>query len=162
MIIFGFLSWIILMAGMSATTAQCQKSDVLSNCANQYQQEWWAVWFEFFLLVAMISCAFINAFDKARLIFLTYLAMVTVLLTEAATYFTKKTVSYYQDPTTGSTTIQDVTFDAYGAAAAGAVLCSIANFALIIFVGKDIAYSASVPQGYAGAGMDAKYQPSAV
>jgi hypothetical protein len=53
------------------------------SCAQQYQLEWWSIWFEFFLLVIMFGTVFVNAFDKARFIYLTYLALVTVLLTQA-------------------------------------------------------------------------------
>ena len=39
--------------------------------------------FEFFLLVIMLLTCFVNAFDKGRFIYLTYLSLVTVLLTQA-------------------------------------------------------------------------------
>ncbi len=42
----------------------------------------WSIWFEFFLLVIMMATCFSKAFDRARFIYLTYLALVTVLLTQ--------------------------------------------------------------------------------
>lgn len=44
--------------------------------------EWWSIWFEFFLLIIMLGTCFLNAFDRARFIYLTYLSLVTVLLTQ--------------------------------------------------------------------------------
>lgn len=165
----GFIAWIIAMGGLAATTADCKSQSsedntvTFTSCAQAYQQDWWGIWFEFFLLVSMLSCAFIDAFDRARLIFLTYLSMVTILLTLTSTKFITEGFKYYTSPDTGATTLKDVKFDGYGATATGTVLLCIINFALIIFTGKDIAYAGGSNAGYGGpGGMDAKYQPSAV
>ncbi|KAG2499618.1 hypothetical protein HYH03_002557 [Edaphochlamys debaryana] len=77
----------------------------------------------------MLLTCFTTAFERARQIYLTYLAMVTVLLTLTAKDFI--TNSFIA----AGHTLNDYQGDAYNAAAAGAVLLCITNFALIIFVG---------------------------
>lgn len=88
------------------------------------------MWFEFLLLLVMLLTCFTNAFDRARSIFLSYLSMVTVLLTLMARAFIANFFT-----STGAFTFKDYQSDASNAAAAGAVLLCICNFALIIFVG---------------------------
>lgn len=89
LIFLGLVSWIVALGGLAATTQYCRTQDdsgtgavVLSNnttspsftkavsCAQQYQMEWWSVWFEFFLLIIMLGTCFVNAFDRARFIYL--------------------------------------------------------------------------------------------
>jgi hypothetical protein len=52
----------------------------------------WSIWFEFFLLLCMIATCFLNAFERARFIYLTYLALVTALLTITSRNFITATV----------------------------------------------------------------------
>ncbi len=94
-------SWscrIIALGGLAATTQFCRTQDyqnvtaTLNNqtipisadisCAQQYQLEWWSIFFELILLVIMLGTCFVNAFDRARFIYLTYLSLVTILLTQ--------------------------------------------------------------------------------
>jgi hypothetical protein len=49
----------------------------------------WSIWFEFFLLIIMLGTCFSTAFDRARFIYLTYLALVTVLLTQVSRFLSR-------------------------------------------------------------------------
>ena len=94
----------------------------------------WSVWFEFFLLVVMLVTCFLNAFERARFIYLTYLTLVTSLLTITSRNFITATVlSYYNN--NGTINIKDTKQSANNAAAAGAIMLCITNYALIIFIG---------------------------
>ena len=94
----------------------------------------WSVWFEFFLLIVMLVTCFLNAFERARFIYLTYLTLVTSLLTITSRNFITATVqSYYNN--NGTINIKDTKQSANNAAAAGAIMLCITNYALIIFIG---------------------------
>ncbi|PNG99589.1 High osmolarity signaling protein SHO1, partial [Tetrabaena socialis] len=165
LLFFGLLSWVVALGGLGASTRDCitnrppgAKADY---CANSYQLEWWSIWFEFILLVVMILTCFTAAFERARHIYLTYLGMVTVLLTFMARSFITNSFSV------GGLNFADYKSDAYNAAAAGAVLLCITNFALIIFVGLGAAGTslggAPAPMNLAtgsSAPVEQKYQPS--
>ncbi|KAG2435277.1 hypothetical protein HXX76_007354 [Chlamydomonas incerta] len=122
----------------------------------------------------MLLTCFTAAFERARYIYLTYLAMVTVQLTYVAQKFITNSF------TIGGLTFTDYKSEAYNAAAAGAVLLCITNYALIIFVGlgataapgtsgmptfaplsMQMGSSAPVPSATsAPTTMEQKYQPS--
>ncbi|KXZ46427.1 hypothetical protein GPECTOR_43g863 [Gonium pectorale] len=113
----------------------------------------------------MLLTCFTTAFDKARHIYLVYLGMVTVLLTLMARNFITNSFSV------GGVNFGNYKNDAYNAAAAGAVLLCITNFALIIFVGLGVtgttlpgpitASSLSLQTGSsAPVAVEQKYQPS--
>ncbi|KAJ9533815.1 hypothetical protein QJQ45_026910, partial [Haematococcus lacustris] len=148
---------VVALGGLAASTQFCRTQDdesgtavLVSNttiafsksisCAQQYQMEWWSIWFEFFLLVIMLGTCFVNAFDRARLIYLSYLALVTILLTQTATNFCTNSFKAHN----GAIVIKDEKQSALNAAAAGTVLLCICNYAvssstpgtLIIFVGQ--------------------------
>ncbi len=94
----------------------------------------WSCWFAFFLLVCMLVTCFLNAFERARFIYLTYLALLTSLLTITSRNFITATVlSYYNN--NGTFNIKDTKQSANNAAAAGAIMLCITNYALIIFIG---------------------------
>jgi hypothetical protein len=82
----------------------------------------------------MLVTCFLNAFERARFIYLTYLALVTSLLTITSRNFISATVlSYYNNG--GAITIKDTKQSANNAAAAGTIMLCITNYALIIFIG---------------------------
>lgn len=172
LILFGLLSWVVALGGIAACTQFCRTQEDVSTtntttstngtvsstywskdvkCAQEYQLEWWSVWFEFFLLVIMLGTCFVNAFDKARFIYLTYLALVSVLLTQASTNFITNSFENYSSTRTQKES-------ALNAAAAGTVLLCITNYALIIFVGLGAA--AAQMGGLNLSAPEAKYQPS--
>ncbi len=92
---------VIALGGLAATTQYCRTQDAPNvtyvdpkdnstrtvdaslTCAQQYQLEWWSIWFELILLAIMLGTCFINAFDRARFIYLNFLGLVTILLTQA-------------------------------------------------------------------------------
>ncbi|KAL6761310.1 hypothetical protein V8C86DRAFT_2535501 [Haematococcus lacustris] len=171
LLVFGLLSWVVALGGLAASTQFCRTQDdesgtavLVSNttiafsksisCAQQYQMEWWSIWFEFFLLVIMLGTCFVNAFDRARLIYLSYLALVTILLTQTATNFCTNSFKAHN----GAIVIKDEKQSALNAAAAGTVLLCICNYALIIFVGLGAA--AAQMGGLNLSSPEAKYQPS--
>ncbi|KAG2446745.1 hypothetical protein HYH02_008306 [Chlamydomonas schloesseri] len=133
LLFFGLLSWVVALGGLGASTNDCMNNRPpgakADYCANMYQTEWWTIWFEFFLLVIMLLTCFTTAFERGRYIYLTYLAMVTVQLTYVAQKFITNSF------TIGGLTFNNYKSEAYNAAAAGAVLLCITNYALIIFVG---------------------------
>lgn len=94
----------------------------------------WSIWFEFFLLLVMLVTCFLNAFERARFIYLTYLALVTSLLTITSRNFINATVQSFVD-NGGTITIRDTKQSANNASAAGAIMLCITNYALIIFIG---------------------------
>mmetsp|Transcript_17565 Transcript_17565/g.30141 ORF Transcript_17565/g.30141 Transcript_17565/m.30141 type:complete len:180 (+) Transcript_17565:90-629(+) len=165
LLVCGFLSWIVALGGLAATTQFCRTqpdatgSDGSSlslsvSCAQQYQGEWWSIWFEFFLLVIMFGTCFVNAFDRARFIYLAYLSLVTVLLTQTATNFSTDSFKLHA----GTIVYKDTKQSALNAAAAGTVLMCICNYALIIFVGLGAA--AAQQGGLHLNSPETKYQPS--
>ena len=79
----------------------------------------------------MLSTCFLSAFERARFIFLSYLSLVTSLLTIMCRNF----ITNSFNTNGGAFNIQDVKQSAYNAAAAGGILLCIVNYALIIFVG---------------------------
>lgn len=168
-IVFGLLSWVVALGGVAACTQFCRTQDISNTtlttgntttlvsasvtCAQKYQLEWWSIWFEFILLCIMLGTCFVNAFDRARFIYLTYLALVTVLLTQTATNFCTAAFSFG-----GVLDVHNQKQSADNAAAAGSILLCITNFALIIFVGLGAA--AAQMGGLHLSGPEAKYQPS--
>lgn len=172
LIFFGLASWIIALGGLAATTAFCRSqdanatlADIIKNqtkvdvsvnvsCAQQYQLEWWSIWFEFFLLLVMLGTCFVNAFDRARFIYLSYLSLVTILLTQTATNFCVNSFQAHG----GRIVLKDQKQSALNAAAAGTVMMCICNYALIIFVGLGAA--AAQMGGLHLSSTEAKYQPS--
>lgn len=130
LILLGLASWFLAMIGMATSTKFCvdNKQGDSVSCGQAFQQDWWAIFFELILLLIMLFTCFLNVFPKARYVYLTYLAMVTGLLT-----FT--TGKMY----TGSFNlgVYDVSLSsrAYDAAGVGAMFLCMVNFALIIFIG---------------------------
>ncbi|MEW5304267.1 MAG: hypothetical protein WDW38_011290 [Sanguina aurantia] len=139
LIFFGLLSWVVALGGLGATTSFCDANRPAGSghgfCATSYQVEWWSIWFEFILLCIMLATVFINAFERARFIYLTYLSMATVLLTISARNFINSTFI------TGGLDLQTYKGTAYNAAAAGCILMCCCNYMLIAFVGVGAAGS---------------------
>mmetsp|Transcript_11391 Transcript_11391/g.24481 ORF Transcript_11391/g.24481 Transcript_11391/m.24481 type:complete len:178 (-) Transcript_11391:358-891(-) len=163
LIFFGFLVWIVALGGLSAVTYNCYHADTGSDetpasfCSRTYQLEWWSVWFEFFLLVVMLATCFLNAFERARFIYLTYLSLVTSLLTIASRNFITTTFLLFKD--SGSQfNYKDTKQSSNNAAAAGTIMICIVNYALIIFIGLGAA--AQQAAGQAVAAPEQKYAPA--
>jgi hypothetical protein len=117
--------------GLAASTKYCNDVNTLTFCSQHFQLEWWAVWFQFFLLIIMLGTCFLNAFERARFIFLAYLALVTSLLTIMVRNFITNSFNTHG----GAFVIKDYKQSAYNAAAAGGIMLCVTNYALIIFVG---------------------------
>lgn len=49
-------------------------------CGKQYQWQWWGVWFEICLLIALFVTAFFEAFHKGKLVFISYFLLATMVL----------------------------------------------------------------------------------
>lgn len=157
LIFFGILAWMVALGGLAATTNYCLKDNDASYCSRTYQMEWWSIWFEFFLLAVMLVTCFLTAFDRARFIFLTYLSLVTSLLTITSRNFINATVQSFV--ANGNTiTIRDTKQSANNASAAGAIMLCVTNYALIIFIG--LAASASQQASLAMQQPEQKYAPS--
>lgn len=146
LILLGLIFWVIAMAGMAASTKFCKDNNQDAySCAQAYQQDWWAIFFELFLLLTMLFTSFLNIFPKARYVYLSYLCMVTALLT----FTTKK--MYTKSFNQGVYTL-DLDSKAYDAAGVGAMLLCMANFGLIVFIGLGAAKALEEEQGGGAAG----------
>jgi hypothetical protein len=77
----------------------------------------------------MLATCFIDAFDKARYIYLAYLAMSSFFLTIGARDFITQSIMG------GGVSPSNYNLDAYNASAAGCIMLAVANYALIIFIG---------------------------
>eukprot|EP00798_Chlamydomonas_sp_ICE-L_P017118 gene17118-23420_t len=153
LIFFGLLSWVVALGGIAASTKYCHDNNSISFCSQQYQLEWWSIWFEFFLLLIMLATCFLAAFERARFIYLTYLTLVTCLLTVTVRNFITNSFA-----TQGGTfDIKDYKQSAYNAAAAGGIMLCITNYALIIFVGLG---ASAAQQAHAYATPEQRYAPS--
>mmetsp|Transcript_11391 Transcript_11391/g.24480 ORF Transcript_11391/g.24480 Transcript_11391/m.24480 type:complete len:199 (+) Transcript_11391:1309-1905(+) len=149
LLFFGLLCWVVALGGLGAATNFCYNNEYANNtvvisgnnstyvaddvagCVEAYSLPWWAIWFEFFLFVVMIGMCFVNAFERARYIYLSYLSMVTFFLTIGARDFITRSALG------GGVNLANYSTDAFNAAAAGMVMCCITNFALIIFISLD-------------------------
>ena len=98
-------------------------------CAELFQLEWYSIFLELALLIAMLVTCFLDAFERGRYIYLSYLSMVTFFLSVMARNFITNSFK------AGAVNLANLNSDAYNAAAAGAVLLCIVNYALIIFIG---------------------------
>eukprot|EP00798_Chlamydomonas_sp_ICE-L_P027703 gene27703-7345_t len=153
LLFFGLLSWVVALGGVAASTKFCHDMHSISFCSQQYQLEWWTIWFEFFLLVIMLATCFLKAFERARFIYLTYLSLVTALLSVMSRNF----ITNSFNTNGGVIDVTDYKASAYNAAAAGGILLCITNYALIIFVGLGAA-AAQEAQAYSAP--EQKYAPS--
>merc|ERR1711991_403929 len=127
--------WLVLLGGTAAvhdyrdSGKECPNA---LNCANsrsvyeEMRQVWWACWMEFFLLVLNIVALVIDA-DAWALVLCSVSAVATAVLMERAERWL-----LYLD---GSNLNSDME-EAASAAAAGTIMCCIANFVLIILVGN--------------------------
>ena len=57
------------------------------QCAKTYQWEWWGLWFEGCLLVALFVSSFFEAFNRGKQVFISYFVMCTVTLMQGAHNF---------------------------------------------------------------------------
>jgi hypothetical protein len=106
------------------------------------QWEWWNLWFEFALLLALFITSFIDqAFKRGRLVFLAFFVMVTQGIMWSAHDFITSLVI-------GPINLRDIGQDAANAATAGFVLLGMTNFVLIIVLGKDFGYDAAASNSY--------------
>jgi len=150
----GLIAWIVALGGIAAATNFCYSNKIfnvvvnttalvnvtdgsgqsmsassLGSCVSAFSLNWWALWFEFFLLCIMFGTCFVDAFNRARFIYLSYLSMATFFLTISARDFITKTLQG------GGVNPANYSLDAYNAAAAGAILLALINYCLIIFLG---------------------------
>ena len=77
----------------------------------------------------MFGTCWVNAFNRARFIYLAYLSMATFFLTISARDFITKSLQG------GGVNPANYNLSAYNAAAAGAVVLALINYCLIIFLG---------------------------
>lgn len=101
----------------------------LGSCVSAFSLNWWAIWLEFFLLSVMFGTCWVNAFNRARFIYLSYLSMSTFFLTISARDFITASLRG------GGVDPANYSLSAYNAAAAGAILLALVNYCLIIFLG---------------------------
>lgn len=118
--------------------------------------EWWNVWFEAALLLALlVTCFLEDAFKRGRLVFLAFIVLVTQGTMWSAHNFIVQI-------SLGPLNVRDIAQDAVNAAAAGFVLLSLTNFALIIVLGKDFGYTGpAAPKYQATNGGGLQFQVSA-
>lgn len=134
--IFGLLVWVVALGGLGASTFQCTQTQDYSICSKQYQWEWWTLWLEFFLLFALFISSFLESYNRGRMVFMAYFTMATVLSMQSAHNFIMniKVTSLKVDFTNPQTS-------ATNAGAAGFIMVGVANFAILIVLGKDFAWT---------------------
>eukprot|EP00199_Chlamydomonas_sp_CCMP681_P006463 CAMPEP_0119109164 /NCGR_PEP_ID=MMETSP1180-20130426/17495_1 /TAXON_ID=3052 ORGANISM="Chlamydomonas cf sp, Strain CCMP681" /NCGR_SAMPLE_ID=MMETSP1180 /ASSEMBLY_ACC=CAM_ASM_000741 /LENGTH=191 /DNA_ID=CAMNT_0007094881 /DNA_START=38 /DNA_END=613 /DNA_ORIENTATION=+ len=132
LLLLALACWVVMLGGLAASISFCKNNsnplDTIISCSQTYQQDWWTLFFELFLILVMLATCFLNIFPKARYVYLAYLSMTTALLT----WTTRK---FFTESFNQGWLSLDNTSRAYDAAAVGAMLLCIVNFSLIIFVG---------------------------
>lgn len=124
---FAFLTWIVALAGMSAVTRDCYRALDNDNCVRGLQYEWWGVWFEFVMIIIIAAVAFMNRLEMHQLTLLTFIAILTSILTWSARSVMVN--GSYVDLVSNREAAKHT-------AAAGFVLLCIANFLLILLLGS--------------------------
>lgn len=122
-------AWVIMLGGVAAWQYQCNTSTDASVCLTAAQQlAWWAVWFQFFVLIFLFVVYFSRQAISYRVSLMTLLAMVTTLMFTTTNY----AFDYIKTSDGG---LQSAT----QASAAGSIIAMICNMLLIIVVGGDLA-----------------------
>ena len=137
--IFGLLVWVVALGGCGAVSYQCQQNyHDTYQCSQAYQWEWWSLWLEFFLLLALFISSFLESYNRGRMVFLAYFTMATVLTMWSAHNFINTSFA-------GRVPfdIHNQTQTAVNAGAAGFVLVSIANFCILIVRRRPLVFNAS-------------------
>jgi len=101
--------------------------NVKVQCALKYQMQWWSLFFNGILLVALFVSVFFETFEKGRTAFVSFFVMSTTLLMYSANQFINDASDNYH----GSISLVGGAA-ANNAAAAGYVLLCIWNFCLLI------------------------------
>jgi hypothetical protein len=117
------LSWIVLLAGL----ASLQRYDYVARngtVSDTYSFQWWVVVFEFITLIGVFYAVSMGHHEIGRVAIIAFLAIATVLLFGEANTF-------YGNYHRGVEPIRRVT-----TYFVGALLCSIFNLLLIIFLGN--------------------------
>jgi hypothetical protein len=108
--------------------------------------EWWTLWFEFALLLALfITCFLERQFKRGQMVFLAFFTLAALCVMISAHNFITQVAL-------GPINVRDLGQDAVNAAAAGFVLLGVVDFALIVVLGKDF----GVHQQGGGGGYEAQ------
>jgi hypothetical protein len=87
--LLSFGAWVVALGGVGGATQNCVNggyvgtaatSSASVQCAKTYQWEWWGLWFEGCLLVALFVSAFFEAFTKGKQVFVSYFTLATMVL----------------------------------------------------------------------------------
>lgn len=112
--------------------------NVQIQCGLNYQMQWWTLFFEGILLIALFVSVFFETFEKGKQAFTSFFIMCTTLLMYSSNQFIKDSAANFQ----GSVTFSGGQA-ANNAGAAGYVLLCIWNFCLLIILG----YTPTRPAG---------------
>jgi hypothetical protein len=92
--LLSFGAWVVALGGVGGATQNCVNGGYTSTtssqsvqCAKTYQWEWWGLWFEGCLLVALFVSAFFEAFNKGKQVFISYFILCTMTLMMGAHNF---------------------------------------------------------------------------
>ena len=88
--LLSFGAWVVALGGVGGATQNCVNGGISSatsatpgasvQCAKIYQWEWWGLWFEACLLVALFVSSFFEAFNRGKNVFISYYIMCTCVL----------------------------------------------------------------------------------
>jgi hypothetical protein len=88
--LLSFGAWVVALGGVGGATQNCVNGGISAatsatpgasvQCAKIYQWEWWGLWFEACLLVSLFVASFFEAFNRGKLIFISYYIMCTCVL----------------------------------------------------------------------------------
>jgi hypothetical protein len=92
--LLSFGAWVVALGGVGGATQNCVNGGYVGaagspsvQCAKTYQWEWWGLWFEGCLLVALFVSAFFEAFNKGKQVFISYFILCTMTLMMGAHNF---------------------------------------------------------------------------
>ena len=88
--LLSFGAWVVALGGVGGATQNCVNGGISAatsatpgasvQCAKIYQWEWWGLWFEACLLVALFVSSFFEAFNRGKQVFISYYIMCTCVL----------------------------------------------------------------------------------
>lgn len=135
--VLAFVGWVVALVAMARLANGCEDSFAW-DCEKYLQAHWWALFFELFVLVAMGLLALTKSVDKARMLILVFLGMASVEMFDSADFllqFEDLNLSFVRELEKGAERAAE-------AGAAGFIILTIANFAMMLMVGVQGIWSA--------------------
>lgn len=137
--ILALIGFLVALGGIAKLAADCATSSTVTNCSQAQQYEWWGIWFNFFLVLAILALACYGNFNWNTTMQAFLAACLSVTMFDARSALDRQAFGLGNLSTELDGPNVLGTQAAIDAAAAGFILMSIADFLLIIFLGIDAA-----------------------